>query len=105
MKTCSLRGRACGYAAAQGAVPYAPHLLFTQFLDDNDPEQADAGIRMGLQMLRRCDELWLCGTSSAMEWQKKKIGAQAWRPRAHGQFPGDPLHGAHSDEGMEMSMG
>ena len=53
--------RACRYAISQGAVPFAPHLLYTQMLDDNSPQERQAGIEMGCRMLERCDELWLCG--------------------------------------------
>jgi len=53
--------QACRYAMAQGAVPFAPHLLYTQMLDDGKPEERQLGIEMGSRMLGRCDELWLCG--------------------------------------------
>lgn len=53
--------QACRYAIAQGAIPFAPHLLYTQMLDDSNPEERQLGIEMGNQMLRLCDELWLCG--------------------------------------------
>lgn len=53
--------QACLNAMAQGATPFAPHLLYPQMLDDNDPAQRELGMRMGNQMLGLCDELWLCG--------------------------------------------
>jgi len=53
--------RACRYAIAQGVTPFAPHLLYTQMLDDGSPAERQLGIDMGGQMLRLCDELWLCG--------------------------------------------
>ena len=34
------------------AVPYAPHLLFPQFLDDADACQRAAGIEAGIEMLQ-----------------------------------------------------
>lgn len=98
--------KACGYAAAQGAVPYAPHLLFPQFLDDNDPEQRDTGIRMGLQMLRRCDELWLCGdvVSAGMAEEEKlarRLGVPVRTVSAQEILSAEHI----PEEGMEMSMG
>jgi len=64
--------QACRYAMAQGAVPFAPHLLYTQMLDDENPEERLLGIDLGGRMLKRCDELWLCGDriSSGMAGEK-----------------------------------
>lgn len=53
--------QACLNAMAQGVTPFAPHLLYPQLLDDNDPAQRELGMKMGNQMLGMCDELWLCG--------------------------------------------
>lgn len=57
--------RYCRYAADQYRIPYAPHLLFPQFLDENDPEQRDLGIRMGLVFLEKCREVWVFGKPTA----------------------------------------
>lgn len=53
--------KACRYAIEQEVTPFAPHLLYTQMLDDNSPADRQLGIDMGNQMLELCDELWLCG--------------------------------------------
>lgn len=45
----------------QGGIPLAPHTIFTQYLDDKIPEEREAGIEMGLQLLLKCDELWAFG--------------------------------------------
>ncbi len=52
----------CRFAFEQGGIPFAPHLLFTQFLDDDNPEQREAGMRMGLEMMSLCDEIWTFGS-------------------------------------------
>lgn len=70
---------ACRYAMKQNCTPIAVHLLYPQFLDDNDPAQRETGLRMGHRVLEACDELWLCGsrisTGMAMELQEaKKLG-------------------------------
>lgn len=52
--------QACRYAISEGMVPFAPHLLYTQMLDDSSPEERQLGIDMGNRMLRLCDKLWLC---------------------------------------------
>jgi hypothetical protein len=51
----------CRRAAEQNVIPLAPHLLFTQFLDDNIPDQREQGLKMGLELLSSCSELWVCG--------------------------------------------
>ena len=52
----------CGFVAKVcGAVPVAPHIYFTQFLDDAVPEQRTFGRMVGLQLLSECDELWYFG--------------------------------------------
>jgi len=51
----------CSYAESQGVVPLAPHTIFTQFLNDTIPEQREKGLKLGLELLKRCDELWVCG--------------------------------------------
>lgn len=52
----------CRFAVTQGVIPLAPHIYFTQFLDDDIPEERLAGLRIGLNILERCDELWVFGT-------------------------------------------
>lgn len=51
----------CYAAAEAGAVPIAPHLYFSGYLDDRIPEERTAGMEMGLHILKRCDELWVFG--------------------------------------------
>lgn len=53
---------ACRYAMEQDATPVAVHLLYPAMLDDNVPAEREAGIKMGLRVLKACDELWLCGS-------------------------------------------
>ena len=52
---------ACRYAMEQGCTPVAVHLLYPQMLDDAIPAEREAGIQMGLRVLKACDEMWLCG--------------------------------------------
>lgn len=51
----------CAAAAHFGVVPLAPHTIFTKYLDDNIPDQRERGLAMGLELLSRCDEIWVCG--------------------------------------------
>ena len=70
---------ACHYAMRQGCAPVAVHLLYPQFLDDAVSSEREAGIRMGLQVLAACEELWVCGAhiSSGMRQEiaeAKRLG-------------------------------
>lgn len=49
-------------AMERGLAPFVPHLMYPALLDDNDPEERTAGIRMDEEILSRCDLLWVCGT-------------------------------------------
>ncbi|MDO4568738.1 MAG: DUF4406 domain-containing protein [Clostridia bacterium] len=53
--------RYCRLAVRRGSIPFAPHLLFTQFLDDSIAREREKGLEMGLYMLSICDELWAFG--------------------------------------------
>lgn len=52
----------CAYAADCGTIPLAPHTIFTHYLDDQRPEQRERGLNMGLELLKRCDEIWVMGS-------------------------------------------
>lgn len=53
--------RYCRFAYINGYVPYAPHIHNPQFLDENIPEERDGGIKLGLEVLKHCDEIWCFG--------------------------------------------
>ena len=53
--------RYCRHAVDTGHTPFAPHLLFPQFLCDNNPEERKLGLDMGLAWLTKCAELWVFG--------------------------------------------
>lgn len=42
-------------------IPITPHLYFTAFLDDRRILERTAGMRMGVELLALCDEMWLFG--------------------------------------------
>lgn len=48
----------CHFVYEQNGIPFAPHLLFTHFLDDTREADREAGITMGIEILKLCDELW-----------------------------------------------
>ena len=55
----------CKIVVGMGYVPVAPHLLFPQFMqndgDKETPEERRQAINMGLELLRKCDALVICG--------------------------------------------
>lgn len=53
--------RYCKGASDEGRIPFAPHLYFTQFLDDSVKEQRQRGIELGLQVMLLCSEVWVFG--------------------------------------------
>ena len=64
--------RYCEYVVKKcGAIPIAPHIYFTQFLNDSIKEERDFGILAGLQLLGQCDELWYFGDVISEGMQKE----------------------------------
>ena len=52
----------CEYVVREsGHLPVAPHIYFTQFLEDNNSQDREFGINAGLSLLSECDELWYFG--------------------------------------------
>lgn len=49
------------FAIKAGVTPFAPHLLYPQVLDENDPEQRELGLCLGIIWLYKCNELWVFG--------------------------------------------
>ncbi len=87
--------KACRYAIEQEATPFAPHLLYTQMLDDSSPADRQLGIDMGNQMLALCDELWLCGDRiSAGMAGEKELAEQL----------GIPVHQANAEDILEVDF-
>lgn len=74
----------CRYIYSRGGIPLAPHVIFTTFLDDEIPEERAAGIELGLELLAKCDELWVFGEkiSQGMSYEitrAKKLGIRIRR--------------------------
>jgi len=49
------------FAACHGYIPFAPHLLFPQFLDDTDETERALGLHFGRAFLPKCAEVWVIG--------------------------------------------
>lgn len=67
----------CLRVALGGRIPFAPHLYFTEFLDDRKPIHRALGLEMGIAFLKTRmipghDELWIFGNEIS-EGMKKEI--------------------------------
>ncbi|MDK7734230.1 hypothetical protein QP568_08020 [Propionimicrobium lymphophilum] len=63
----------CSFAASCGRVPIAPHLLFPQFMNDNDPADRALAMEFNHAILSKCDELWVLG-GDITEGMETEIG-------------------------------
>ena len=61
----------CREALFSGYIPIAPHIYFTQFLDDTNEIERLIGMKCGIELLVLCDELWVYGKPS--EGMKEEI--------------------------------
>ena len=54
---------ACRFVMDEGCAFFAPHLLYPQVLDEDDPAERELGLAMGRTVLEWCDEVWVFGDS------------------------------------------
>lgn len=55
----------CRFAVSKNCIPIAPHLLFPQFMEEDDPEQRRLGIFFGLVLQKKCQEVWVFGQAAS----------------------------------------
>lgn len=63
----------CRMAVDADLAPFAPHLLYTQFLDDADTAQRDLGISMGLKFMETCDVVWVYVGEGISDGMRREI--------------------------------
>jgi hypothetical protein len=51
----------CREVLIAGYIPLAPNIAFEGVLDDNIQQERETALAAGLEMLKRCDELWCFG--------------------------------------------
>ena len=75
--------RYCRFAVDKGYIPIAPHLLFTQFLNDDSPKEQQLGIFFGNAVMSKCSEVWVFGEhiSNGMEAEIKRAKRKNYRLR------------------------
>lgn len=81
--------RACRHAIEEGYAPFAMHLLYPQFLDDQRPEERTIGIGCGLAWTANAREVWFClregedmtsGMLNALDAESARRGTDSVRP-------------------------
>ncbi|GHV06395.1 hypothetical protein FACS1894217_04980 [Clostridia bacterium] len=70
---------ACQFVRNYGLKPFAPHLVFTKYLDDNDPKQRRIGIALGILIMRMCSEVWVFGSVISSGMQAEILNARKTR--------------------------
>lgn len=51
------------FAVDRHYLPVTPHIYFTQFMDDNIPEERNIAIFMNWVLMSKCTELWVFGNT------------------------------------------
>ena len=71
------------FAVDKGYIPITPHLLFPQFLNDNDPKERQLGLFFGNALMSKCAEVWVFGDviSAGMEAEIKRAKWKDYRLR------------------------
>lgn len=65
--------RLCRKAVEQGCAPFAPHLLYTRFLDDEKHSEREAGIACGMRFMEACDEVWVFVGAGVSDGMRREI--------------------------------
>ena len=62
------------FAVDAGYIPIAPHLLFPQFLRDENPKERQLGLFFGNALMSKCSEVWVFGEYILMpSWLLKSL--------------------------------
>lgn len=61
--------RYCEYAAGCEVIPIAPHVAWSGVFDDTIPAKRETALKLGLELLRRCDEIWVMGNEISQGMQ------------------------------------
>ena len=86
----------CREAVKENCTPIAPHLLYPQILDDSNPAEREKGIRMGLNILEVCDEVWVFG--------QELTAGMSREVELAGQKKIPVINRAVQEQGMEMTF-
>ena len=69
------------FAVEKGYIPIAPHLLFPQFMNDEDPTERELGLFFGNAIMSKCSEVWVFGStiSNGMAAEIKRARRKNYR--------------------------
>ena len=51
------------WALDHGEIPFAPYITYLGALDESNDDERLLGMKVGIQILSHCDELWVCGNN------------------------------------------
>ena len=68
----------CRYAVDKGYIPIAVHLLFPQFLNDDNPKERKLGLFFGNALMSKCSEVWVFGDNYT-PGMKSEIKRARWK--------------------------
>lgn len=63
----------CKQVVKEWWIPIAPHLYFTQFLDDNNPDDRRIWMEMWIHILYMCDDILVWDKYWISEWMQNEI--------------------------------
>lgn len=63
----------CKLVLQEGFIPVAPHLLYPQFLCDEDEAEREKGLSCGLAILEVCEEVWVFGDPGRSKGMRREI--------------------------------
>ncbi len=71
------------FAVDSGYIPFTPHLLFPQFLNDNNPKERQLGLLFGNALMSKCSEVWVFGShiSAGMDAEIRRAKWKNYRLR------------------------
>ena len=70
----------CRFAVTEkNAIPFAPHLLLPQYMEDSDPQQRELAMFMNMVFLGKCNELWVFGERRSEGMQQEIAKAKKRR--------------------------
>lgn len=56
-----------------GIIPISTGIMYNAMLDDNNPHERKVGIRCGLAVLARCDEMWMYSQNGISEGMREEF--------------------------------
>ena len=73
----------CRYAVNKGYLPFAAHLFFPQFLNDENPAERSLGLSFGNVFMDKCSEVWIFGSeySAGMQAEYDRAVSKGYRIR------------------------